>query len=149
MPDIFSLPMVDIFPFSVRTGNFLKAHGIRYIGDVITKTETQLFSISGRKIFDEISSIIKGLGLTFLDKKRLEERGADKWIPTHQQTEALQKRYPDNSESSIFSLPMERFPLSTQAINKLHSNGIFYIGDLALKTGSRIIKSFPGKSHYK
>ena len=61
------------------------------------------------------------------------------------QMKALQKRYPNNWESDIFSLPIKRLPLSTQAIIELYNQGIFYIGELALKTEAELSSLFQAR----
>ena len=57
---------VEDLELSVRSANCLKNARIRYIGDLVTKTEQEMLKTKnfGRKSLNEIKDIIKQMGLS-------------------------------------------------------------------------------------
>jgi len=57
--------LVDIFEFSVRTHNVLRRNGIRTIGDLLSKTESELLRMKnmGRRSLNEIKEKLASRGL--------------------------------------------------------------------------------------
>lgn len=58
---------VDELELSVRSANCLKVAGIKYIGELVTKSEPEMLKYRnfGKKSLKEISEILKGMGLSF------------------------------------------------------------------------------------
>ncbi len=61
------LHRVDTLDFSIRTLNCFKNNDIVYIGDLITKTEKEIFDLRnfGKTCFDETKKILSEYGYTF------------------------------------------------------------------------------------
>jgi DNA-directed RNA polymerase alpha subunit len=89
---IHLLRKVDELDFSVRAGNVFKNKGIRYVGDLINLTETQLTDTKnfGRTSLSEIKEKLKGMGLSL-------GMSVVGWPPN--QIEELHIRYRDDLES--------------------------------------------------
>ena len=58
---------VDELELSVRSANCLKVAGIKFIGELVTKSEPEMLKYRnfGKKSLKEISEILKGMGLSF------------------------------------------------------------------------------------
>jgi DNA-directed RNA polymerase subunit alpha len=57
---------IDELEFTVRTLSILKAENIRYVGDLVERTETDLLNIPrvGHKALNEIKEVLASHGLT-------------------------------------------------------------------------------------
>lgn len=67
--DILLAP-VDELEFTIRTTNCLAAESIKYVGDLVQRTERELFLIPnlGKKSLDEIKQVLAGYNLSLNTK---------------------------------------------------------------------------------
>jgi DNA-directed RNA polymerase alpha subunit len=113
---------------SVRTYNCLKNDGIRYIGELVQKSEDELLRTPnfGRKSLNEIKEVLAEIGL-----------GLGQVLPDWP---------PENLE--LFSLKtaklFERFDeleLSVRSANCLKNDGIHYVGELVQRSEAEMLRT--------
>ena len=120
---------IDIFDLSVRAREALRAGKIYYVGDLITKTETDLMRISRLK--KEDINIIKSL----LSKMDLRLGTNINWPSNREEVEALVKTLNPKTELTfVFTRSIDTLELSDQDTRSLKAREIYYIGDLVTKT---------------
>ena len=121
---------IDIFHLPVRARDALKSQEIHYIGDVITKTETDLTRVSHIKK-EDINTI-----KAFLSQMDL-RLGTDINWPSHnrEKVEALVKKLNPKIElTPVFARSIDTLELLSRAIGFLNAKEIYYLGDLVKKT---------------
>jgi hypothetical protein len=119
---------VEQLVISVRTYNCLKNDGIRYIGELVQKSEDELLHTPnfGRKSLNEIKEVLAEIGL-----------GLGQVLPDWP---------PENLE--LFSLKtaklFERFDeleLSVRSANCLKNDGIHYVGELVQRSEAEMLRT--------
>ena len=58
---------IDDLELSVRSANCLKSEGLRYIGELVQKSESDMLKTPnfGKKSLDEIKAVLTSMGLSF------------------------------------------------------------------------------------
>ena len=118
----------DQLELSVRTWLCLKNDGIRFIGDLVQKSEAELLRVPnfGRKSLDEIKGVLAQIGL------HLGQKGPD-WPPEN--LEALSLRAGKLLER------VEDLELSVRSANCLKNDGICYVGELVQKSEDEMLRT--------
>lgn len=101
---------VEDLELSVRSANCLKNARIRYIGDLVTKTEQEMLKTKnfGRKSLNEIKDIIKQMGLSL-------GMIVEGWPPKEMENQKTIKTEEDKS-SFAFSQPSSTTPQASYAV---------------------------------
>ena len=106
---------VEDLELSVRSANCLKNARIRYIGDLVTKTEQEMLKTKnfGRKSLNEIKSIIKGMGLSL-------GMSVEGWPPKDMEAQKLKNgMVPQTENSSSFGFSGSQ-AMSTEGLKPSH-----------------------------
>ena len=141
---VFALP-IERLDLSSRPYSRLRGVGIRYIGSLMKKTESELMTMMlegfGRKSLKEVKERLFEMGL-------LLGMNID-WPSDPKEEEAVIKMLNFRSKLSekelnyILTIPIEKLGLFLRSYNRLKSVGVHYIGDLVKKTGSELMGIVP------
>ena len=126
---------IDVFHLPVRAKDALRARGIYYIGDVITKTEIDLTRVPHLKK-EDIHTI-----KTLLSKMDLRLETDIEWPSNREQVEELVKKLnPKRELTSVLALSIDTLEdVSGRGLNFLNAKSIYYLGDLVIKTEMDLI----------
>jgi len=131
--DEFEYRTVDEFELSVRTANCLQNANIRYVGELVQKTEVELLKSKnfGRKSLKEIKEVIlKPLGLSF---------GMEvEFTPPHPKPAPAPVT---NYNPTDLDRTVDEFKLSVRTANCLQNANIRYVGELVQKTEEELLES--------
>nr|WP_315813946.1 MULTISPECIES: DNA-directed RNA polymerase subunit alpha C-terminal domain-containing protein [unclassified Bradyrhizobium] len=127
-PTIHLLKDLDLLELSVLAYNCLKNAGVRYVGDLISRSETDLLRIPGfrRKVLTEIVELLASMGLSIGE-------GPAGWPPADVEARAV--------EAAKFLSLVDELELSVRTSNCLTNGGIVYIGQLVQRTETDLITS--------
>ena len=102
---------VEDLELSVRSANCLKNARIRYIGDLVTKTEQEMLKTKnfGRKSLNEIKDIIKQMGLSL-------GMIVEGWPPKEMENQKTIKTEEEDKSSFAFSQPSSPAPQASYAV---------------------------------
>jgi hypothetical protein len=114
---------------SVRSANCLKNDNIRYIGDLVQKTNAEMLRTPnfGRKSLNEIKEVLAQIGL------RLDVEIVG-WPPEN--VEKFSKYF-----QTIFFKKVDELEFSVRTANCLKNDNIIYIGDLVQKTEDELLRT--------
>ena len=104
---------VEDLELSVRSANCLKNARIRYIGDLVTKTEQEMLKTKnfGRKSLNEIKDIIKQMGLSLgmiVEGWPPKEMENQKTIQTDEDKSSFAFSQPPSSSQASYSVPNDQ-----------------------------------------
>jgi DNA-directed RNA polymerase alpha subunit len=125
---IHLLREVEQLELSVRSSNCLKNEGIRYVGDLVRRSEAELLRTPnfGRRSLVEIKEVLAqidlGLGRDLLD-----------WPPNDLETAALRA-------AKLFER-VDDLELSVRSANCLKNDGIVYVGELVQKSEAEMLRT--------
>ena len=104
---------VEDLELSVRSANCLKNARIRYIGDLVTKTEQEMLKTKnfGRKSLNEIKDIIKNMGLSL-------GMTVEAWPPENLQNTSSDKEQSQDGVNKLASYPSSGLVQVGQALQQ-------------------------------
>jgi hypothetical protein len=125
---IHLLREVEHLDLSVRAGNCLKNEGIRYVGDLVRRSEADLLRTPnfGRRPLAEIKEILAQINLSL---------GQDlpDWPPADLETVAQRA-------AKLFER-VDDLELSVRSANCLKNDGIVYVGELVQKSEAEMLRT--------
>jgi len=127
-PAIHLLREIEQLELSVRAGNCLKNEGIRYVGDLVRRSEAELLRTPnfGRRPLVEIKEMLAQIGLSL---------GQDlpNWPPTDLETAAQRA-------AKLFER-VDDLELSVRSANCLKNDGIVFVGELVQKSEAELLRT--------
>lgn len=119
---------VDHLEISVRTYNCLRNDGVRFVGELVQKSEEDLLRTPnfGRKSLNEIKELLAQFGL---------DLGQDipDWPPANLDLLSVQ--------ANKLLEPVEELELSVRSANCLKNDGICYIGELVQRSEDEMLRT--------
>jgi hypothetical protein len=119
---------VEQLELSVRASNCLKNGGIRYVGDLVRRTEADLLRTPnfGRKPLVEITVVLAQIDLSL-------GQNLPNWPPANLETAAQQA-------AKLFER-VEDLDLSVRSANCLKNDSIVYVGELVQRSEAELLRS--------
>ncbi|MGY3449179.1 hypothetical protein ACVILH_001521 [Bradyrhizobium sp. USDA 4353] len=117
---------IDQLDLSVLAYNFLKDAGIRYLGDLVRRSERELMWTPGltRKALVEIKELLSGMGLSL-------GQAPSGWPPADLDARAI--------EAAQFLTLVDELDLTVRSSNCLKNSEIVYVGQLVQRTEADLI----------
>lgn len=133
------LKNIEDLELSVRLLNCLQNDNIKYVGELIQKTEDYMLKIPnmGRKSLNEIKTILEYDGL-FLGTKIISPEDLPKFIVAKELAEKQNLLQPNDPR---LLKKVDELDLSVRAVNYLKNDNINYIGELVQKTEDYMLKA--------
>ena len=127
-PSVHLYRTIDQIELSLRTLSCLQNDDIRYIGDFVRKSESELFRIPhfGRKSLNELNEVLAAIGL-HLGMVLLD------WPPENINTLSQQ--------ASKLLERVDELELSVRSANCLKNDGINYVGELVQKSEAEMLRT--------
>jgi hypothetical protein len=124
---IHLLNNVDQLELSVRTSLCLKNENIRFIGELVQKSEAEMLRVPnfGRKSLNELKEVLAQIGLHF-------DKPVPAWPPENIENLSRQA-------TRLFDR-VDDLVLSVRSFNCLKNDGISYIGELVQKSEAEMLR---------
>src|SRR5262249_8398920 len=131
---------LNTLKWSVRTANILEKAGYQYVADLVNLKENEFLKTknAGRQTLREVKEILGQMGLSMgrrLDPVYLLELERRRRVQFSPQSEGLAEGLLEKLDA-----PLENLVLPVRISKSLNRGGIYYVGQLAQKSSSDLMK---------